>query len=199
MSSWCDFLTRKGSILVLWIYHHQPLFPLRKERMVFACSQSSGRSINHLIKHHWFSSVAYSSCQSSHLTVLLMVLARRIALTNSVYLQAHQSTLQTRCQPVRFRTKTAPHPKISTAGHRKTCKDPDRTLAHADLEWYPSTDQFLQHESQKLGFFSVTGEQGLHWKQLARSRFFEYMCILSITIPNAKNETAGGTWGTNVM
>lgn len=145
MSSWCDFLTRKRSILVLWIYHHQTLFPLRKERMVFACSKSSGRSINHLIKHHWFSSVAYRSCQSSHLTVLLMVLARRIALTNSVYLQAHQSTLQTRCQLVRFCTKTAPHPKISTAGHRKTCKDPDCILAHADLEWCPSTDQFLQH------------------------------------------------------
>lgn len=191
MSNWCDFLTRKGSILVLWIYHHQPLFPLRKERMVFACSQSSGRSINHLIKHHWFSSVAYSSCQSSHLTVLLMVLARRMALTNSVYLQAHQSTLQL----VRFCTNTAPHPKISTAGHPKTCKDPDRTLAHADLERDPSTDRFLS----KIGVFSLLGEQGLHWKQLARSKFFEYMCISSITIPNAKNETAGGTWGTNVM
>lgn len=114
---------KRDQFLVLCMYHHIKsvlcCFFLQKTRGWFACSRSSGRSINHLIKHHWFSSLAHGSCRISHLTISLMALACHIALTNSVYLQAHQATLCTCCQLVGYYTKRAPLAKISAAGHPK--------------------------------------------------------------------------------
>lgn len=155
-----------------------------KTRGRFACSQSSGRSINHPIKHHWFSSLAHGSCRSSHLTIFLMVLACHIALTNSVYLQEHHATLCTRCQLVRFCTKTAPLPKISAAGHPEHERIPSYAGSHR-LGAGPIHRMATGSPNANVKYgFSVIGVQGYietSW------RAAHFSCsALSITTPRLK-------------
>lgn len=126
-----------------------------KTRGWCACSQSSGRSINHPIKHHWFSSLAHGSCRSSHLTIFLMVLACHIALTNSVYLQEHHTTLCTYCQLAGFWTKSAPFPKISAAGH----------LRHERIRSYAGSCRLGAEPIHRTATGSQTGmsNMGFQW------------------------------------
>lgn len=113
-----------------------------------------------------------------------MVLACHIALTNSVYLQAHQATLCTCCQLVdialkrplflKYQQLVIPNMKGSWA-----------TLAHADLEQDPSTEWLLAAEHESQIWASSDWRAGSHWKQLVRGILFMY-CILSITTQRLK-------------
>ena len=156
-----DLRTTKGSILdPVYVSWHEisafASFPVRT-RGWCACRQSSGRSIKHLVKHHWFSSLAHGSWRSSHLTIFLMALACHIALTNSVYLQQHHATLCTCCQLVRFcpssqnisSCRNPKHESIpSYAGSRRLGAQPIHRTATGSL-----------NTTVKYGF-SVIGEQG---------------------------------------
>lgn len=77
-----------------------------------------------------------------------MILACRTALTNSVYLQAHQHFTHA-ASLLDFALKLRLMLKLSTAGHPKNMKGSRATLAHADLELDPCTDHLLQHEGLK--------------------------------------------------
>lgn len=128
------------------MYHHTKsvlcYFSCKKTRGRFVCKQSSGRSINHPIKQQRFSFLAHGSCRSSYLTIFLMAMACHIALTNSVYLQAHQATLYTHCQLVEFWTELPLFLKYQQL-LIPNIKDSQATLAHVDLEQDLSTERLL--------------------------------------------------------
>ena len=185
------------------------LFPSEREDGVPA-GKSSGRSIKHLVKHHWFSSLAHGSWRSSHLTIFLMALACHIALTNSVYLQQHHATLCTCCQLVRFcpssqnisSCRNPKHESIpSYAGSRRLGAQPIHRTATGSL-----------NTTVKYGF-SVIGEQGYIETSWHAAHFS--CSALRITTPWLKWERRerkrererereregqmGGTWGKNVL
>lgn len=201
-----DSHTAKGSILdPVYVSRHKisafASFPV-KTRGWCACSQGSGRSIKHLVKHYWFSSLAHGSRRSSHLTIFLMALACHIALTNSVYLQQHHATLCTCCQLVRF---------CPSSQNISSCRNPK----HESIPSYPGSRRLgarpihrtatgSLNTTVKYGF-SVIGGQGYietSW------RAAHFSCsALSITTPWLKWERRGreregqmgGTWGKNVL
>lgn len=130
-----------------------------------------------------------------------MVLACHIALTNSVYLQAHHATLLHTLPTCWIFALNLPiFPKISAAGPSWNMKGSWAALAHTELDPDPSAERLLvpQHWCQ-IWVFS-DWRAGLHWKQLVEEHTTPCSASWAQQHHERKERERGreresGTWG----